>query len=180
MAAKEKPLAQRVRDVLKHAGEPLKAGEIRELLGDDEVTSVEMGAALYQLADQGAVHKEGERGAYRYHLVPGWKPARAPKVEPAAEPVDRRRPRPHLPVAETPVAPTDDTPVAADEGASVEHILERLTAAVPGASTTQDLRLHTIMLPRRTVRLLVAGLLVLGGDLTPYQDAIAEAVRESA
>ena len=178
MAAKEKPLAQRVRDVLTSASDPLKAGEIRELLADDELTSEALGTALYQLCVHGHVEKIGERGAYRYLLVPGGKPGKPkpPGRNPdAAAAPERRRPRPQLPVAAPPQSPTGVVTVAA----ALDRATDKLADLLP-SEAGRDLRTHTVMLPRRTLRQLVAALLLSGADLSPYQDAIAEAARESA
>jgi hypothetical protein len=179
MAAKTKTLAQRVRDLLASATDPLKAGEIRDLLADDDVGSEQLGTALYQLVAAGTVDKQGERGAYRYLLMPGAannvrkyrrRPGQAPEPTP-----DRRRPRPQLVVVDPPQAPDSAGVIA-----QIDGVIERLNDMVPAVPAADDTRTHTVMLPRRTVRQLVAALLMSAVDLRPYQEAIAEAVRESA
>lgn len=175
-------LQQEIRDVLKAAAEPMKAGEIREAVGADDYTTEQVGAALYALADSGAVEKLGERGTYRYHLVPGWKPRghsaggapAAQKPERKAAPKLARRASDHV---EKPVTgKMSDLPAASSPDPGVE-----LLPLSPSRPRIQDLPVATVTVPRRTLRTLLAGVLMFGGDLGPeLRQAVRDATEAAA
>jgi DNA-binding transcriptional ArsR family regulator len=164
-------LQQLIRDVMGAAGDGMKAGEIREAVGPDDYTSEQVGAALYALEKAGAVEKLGERGTYRYHLVPGYKPRRQAAAgaeaakKPGAKVAAKAERKAARAAPSAPSAPTE-TPRA--------ELLLAGTAALPPPK--KDWPFETIMLSRRTVRALIAGVLMFGGDLG---DELRQAVRDA-
>ncbi len=177
-------LQEEIRSVLARSTGPMKAGEIREQVGEDDYTSVQIGSALYTMEKAGDIEKHGERGAYRYHLVPGKKAAaKAPVAAPTKEPVAPKEETP-CPVqgkarqasqpaaqAQTTVsgpskAPKIEVRMPAEEA---ERVIERFTR-------------NTVLLPLHTVRTLVAGILTHGGpDLgAELRRAVIEATEAAA
>lgn len=174
-------LQEEIRQVLARAAGPMKAGEIRELVGKDEYTSVQVGSALYTLEQAGSIEKHGERGTYRYHLVPGKKgeaSAKAPDTQSDREPAPRPAETP-CPVqgkarqASKPPAPAADMPssevVVRMPAEEAERVVERFTR-------------NTVLLPLHTVRTLLAGILMHAGpDLgTELRRAVIEATEAAA
>lgn len=191
-----------IREFMKGAAGPVKPAEVAEAL---ELDPKAVRSAMYQAAAQGAGIEKDDDGSYS--LIPNWKPrARGGEVEAEAAPAAASHVVPEHPqarVARKATAPKVGKPKAARESKPArkprevtakrqprqakakvfprrrEPRVERQPAAAPIEAPIAQF--HTILLPRQTVRLLVAGVLAFGGVLgDELRAAVLEATKEAA
>lgn len=188
-----------IRAAMAAAAGPVKPAEIAETL---ELDPKAVRSAMYQAAVQGAGIEKDDDGSYS--LIPGWKPrARGAESESAADPAPQdaappvRKPRKAAENAKKPRAarapkaarePREAvakkrTPRKLKPAPAVRRRAPRAdgSAATPAVSDAPIAHFHTILLPRQTVRLLVAGVLAFGGVLgDELRAAVLEATKEAA
>lgn len=192
-------LQQLIRDAMAAAGDAMKAGEIREAVGAEDYTTEQVGAALYAMEKSGAIEKHGERGTYRYHLVPGWKPRRhtggGPKKQPGAKVAAKAERRAKGSSKVVNVGPgAAQGPGGGVSAATVREHIQRsaerpaespradlLLAGVAGAEAQPDWPFETVMISRRSLRALVAAAIDRDGPLAPaLRQALVEAWEAAA